>query len=212
MQTIAWANRVKQHLETARLLAGGASVRKACLSVMIFSNSFHDRGPIPIRHTCHGRNISPALAWIDVPKSSRSLVFLMEDPDTPDPRSPSMTWVHWILYNMSPLTVGIPEGVTADELPPGTLQGMNDWKHVGYGGPCPPFGQHRYFHRLLALDTLLPDLGFPNRLSLERAMRGHIVAQAELIGLYESAVSPDVGDLAFRTVKLTWVNYGHHRH
>jgi Raf kinase inhibitor-like YbhB/YbcL family protein len=96
-----------------------------------------------------------------------------------------MTWVHWVLYNMPPDTVGLPEGVATGSLPAGTKEGTNDSKRTGYSGPCPPIGRHRYFHKLYALDTVLPDLGRPTRSRLESAMRGHVLEQAELVGVYQ---------------------------
>ena len=96
-----------------------------------------------------------------------------------------MTWVHWVLYNIAPRTDGLPEGITAGNLPAGTLQGMNDWQRTGYGGPCPPTGMHRYFHKLFALDAMLPDLKHPTKAVLEKAMQGRIIASAELIGRYQ---------------------------
>ena len=96
-----------------------------------------------------------------------------------------MTWVHCIMYNMPPDIAGLVEDLSPEDLPKGTLDGINDWKRPGYGGPCPPVGRHRYFHKLYALDTLLPDLGRPTRSTLERDMQAHILTQAELIGLYQ---------------------------
>ena len=109
----------------------------------------------------------------------------MDDPDAPDPKAPRMTWVHWVLYNLPPSARGLPEGVAARDLPAGTKQGTNDWKRTGYGGPCPPIGRHRYFHKLYALDTVLPDLGAATKAQVEAAMKGHVVAQAELMGTYQ---------------------------
>jgi hypothetical protein len=93
-----------------------------------------------------------------------------------------MTWVHWVLYNLPPDSDGLPEGVA--ELPPGTGEGLNDWHKTGYGGPCPPIGNHRYFHKLYALDTVLDDLERPTRADIEAAMAGHILDRAELMGTY----------------------------
>lgn len=95
------------------------------------------------------------------------------------------TWVHWVLYNIPPDTKGLHESVAAEGLPPGTLQGINDWHRNGYGGPCPPIGKHRYFFKLYALDVLLTDLINPAKPVLVKAMRGHIIGQAELVGLYQ---------------------------
>lgn len=114
-----------------------------------------------------------------------SLALIVDDPDAPDPRAPKMTWVHWVLYNLLPTTSGLSRAVKPGELPVGTLEGLNDWKRTGYGGPCPPVGRHRYFHKLFALDAMLPDLKTPTKAQLEKAMAGHVLAQAELVGTYE---------------------------
>lgn len=155
------------------------------MSLTITSPSFmHDRAISP-RHTCDGLNISPPLAWTGVPSGTKSLALIVDDPDAPDPDAPRMTWVHWVLYNISPDTNGLPESATAASLPPGTLQGMNDWKRSGYEGPCPPIGSHRYYHKLYALNAVLPDLQHPTKAALEKAMQGHILARCELIGRYQ---------------------------
>lgn len=154
------------------------------MSLTLTSTAFEDGGTIPVRHTCDGGDISPALAWTGVPPAARSLVLIVDDPDAPDPAAPRMTWVHWLLYNLPPETRGLPEGVAAAGLPKGARQGMNDWRRTGYGGPCPPIGRHRYFHKLYALDVVLPDLRQPTKAALEQAMRGHVLAQAELLGHY----------------------------
>ena len=112
-------------------------------------------------------------------------MLVVDDPDAPDPRAPKMTWVHWVLYDLPPGTGMLAEGVAASALPKGTRQGLNDWKRTGYGGPCPPVGRHRYFFKLYALDTLLGDLGRADKAAVEKAMRGHVVAHAQLVGTYE---------------------------
>jgi Raf kinase inhibitor-like YbhB/YbcL family protein len=112
-------------------------------------------------------------------------VLIVDDPDAPDPKAPKMTWVHWVLYNLPAAAGSLPEGVGRDALPAGTREGSNDWKRTGYGGPCPPVGRHRYFHKLYALDTILPDLGRVTKARLEQAMGGHVLAHTELIGTYE---------------------------
>jgi hypothetical protein len=119
-----------------------------------------------------------------VPANTQSLVLIVDDPDAPDPEAPKMTWVHWLLYNIPPPVNELREGVAAENLPAGTLQGKNDWHRTGYGGPCPPIGMHRYVHKLFALDGRLPDLRTPDKAALEKAMQGHVLAHAELIGLY----------------------------
>jgi Raf kinase inhibitor-like YbhB/YbcL family protein len=109
----------------------------------------------------------------------------VDDPDAPDPKAPRTTWVHWVVYNLPPTTSSLPEAVAPEQLPAGTLSGVNDWKRTGYGGPCPPVGRHRYFHKLYALDVELPDLHNPSKARLEQAMAGHVVDQAQLVGTYE---------------------------
>lgn len=149
------------------------------------SASFPAGGMIPPRHTCDGADISPQLAWAGLPAGTQSLVLIVDDPDAPDPAAPTMTWVHWVLYNLPPSATGLGEGVKATNLPQGTRQGLNDWQRAGYGGPCPPIGRHRYVHKLFALDVLLPELKQPTKARLEQAMQGHVLARAELIGYYQ---------------------------
>lgn len=153
------------------------------MSLTITSSAFAHQGPIPKKHTCEGANVSPPLLWSGVPAGAKSLVLIEDDPDAPDPAAPKRVWVHWILYNIPATCEGLPEAVK--DLPPGALEGLNDWQRTGYGGPCPPIGRHRYFHKLYALDTILPDLGTPTKKALLEAMAGHVVAQAELIGTYQ---------------------------
>lgn len=146
------------------------------------STAFAHGGDIPLLYTCQGSNVSPPLAWSGVPAAAESLVLIVDDPDAPDPAAPKMTWVHWLLYNLPPTAAGLPEGIAA--LPAGTREGLNDWRRTGYGGPCPPIGRHRYFHKLYALDSLLPDLRQPNKDQLAAAMQGHVLAAAELVGTF----------------------------
>jgi Raf kinase inhibitor-like YbhB/YbcL family protein len=149
------------------------------------SPNFEHQQAIPPKYTCDGDDISPVLEWAGVPENTRSLVLIVDDPDAPDPANPKMTWVHWVLYNISPSSRSLPEGVGSRDLPHGTLEGLNDWNRTGYGGPCPPIGRHRYFHKLYALDISLPDLKNPTKAALEKEMAGHVVAQAEFIGTYQ---------------------------
>ena len=149
----------------------------------ITSSAFDNQGAIPVLYTCEGRDVSPPIAWSDVPPGTKSLVLIVDDPDAPDPAAPKMTWVHWLLYNLPPTTNGLPESVKT--LPDGTREGVNDWERTGYGGPCPPIGRHRYFHKLYALDTMLPDLKQPTKSKLEEAMKGHILSEAQLVGTYQ---------------------------
>jgi len=151
--------------------------------VKVVSTAFAHNGAIPPRYTCDGADVSPPLAWSDVPQGAKSLALIVDDPDAPDPAAPKMTWVHWVLYNIPVQAAGLDEAVRS--LPAGTREGLNDWKRTGYGGPCPPVGRHRYFHKLYALDVLLPDLHTPRKSALEKAMKGHVIATAELVGTYQ---------------------------
>jgi hypothetical protein len=155
------------------------------MTLTLTSTAFRDGGEIPAPYTCQGEDKSPALAWTGVPDNTRSLVLIVDDPDAPDPKAPRMTWVHWVLYNLPPDTRGLPEGASAQDLPTGTGEGLNDWNRTGYGGPCPPVGRHRYFHKLYALDTVLGAMNRPTKAEVEAAMDGHVIAQAELVGTYQ---------------------------
>jgi len=137
------------------------------MSLVVTSTAFAAGAEIPSRYTCEGDDVSPPLAWTGIPAGTRSLALIVDDPDAPDPRAPRVVWAHWILYDLPPEVAGLPEAAGRGALPPGTREGTNDWKHAGYGGPCPPVGRHRYFHRLYALDCVLGDLGRPDRKTLE---------------------------------------------
>jgi len=165
---------------TLELKKGGST-----MSMEINSTAFSQDGDIPSQYTCDGKDISPPLTWSGLPDGTKSLALIVDDPDAPDPSAPKMTWVHWVLYNIPADTSGLGEAVAPSDLPTGTLEGINDWKRTGYGGPCPPIGRHRYFHKLYALDTVLPDLGKPTKAALEKAMEGHVLSTAELIGTYQ---------------------------
>ncbi len=158
------------------------SMEVHAVNMVIQSPAFAEGGAIPARYTCDGEDISPPLRWEGVPEGARSLVLIVDDPDAPDPAAPKMVWVHWVLYNLPPNSKGLEEGVKA--LPPGTGQGLNDWKRTGWGGPCPPVGRHRYFFKLYALDRVLPDLGTPTKAELLKAMEGHVLDEAVLMGTY----------------------------
>lgn len=159
------------------------------MALVLTSGSFQDQGEIPKRHTCEGEDISPPLAWSGAPEGTKSFVLIVDDPDAPDPAAPRMTWVHWVLYNLPQEATGLVEGVASTALPSGAREGLNDWKRTGYGGPCPPIGRHRYFHKLYALDTILSDLAHPTKEQLENAMNRHVIARAELVGTYEKRTS-----------------------
>jgi Raf kinase inhibitor-like YbhB/YbcL family protein len=151
------------------------------VAMKLISSAFAPDADIPVAHTCQGADRAPPLAWTDPPPGTRSFALIVDDPDAPDPAAPKTTWVHWIAYNLPPDTRALPEG---GALPPGTRDGVNDWKRTGYGGPCPPIGRHRYFFKLYALDAVLPDLGRPTKQKLEAAMQGHILGGTEIVGHY----------------------------
>jgi Raf kinase inhibitor-like YbhB/YbcL family protein len=151
-------------------------------AMQLTSPDFSPNGPIPTVHTCEGPDRAPALAWAEPPAAGKSFVLIVDDPDAPDPAAPRMTWVHWVIYNLPASARALAPGGT---LPAGTLEGLNDWKRTGWRGPCPPIGRHRYFFKLYALDTILPDLKRPSKAQVEKAMQGHVLARAELVGTYQ---------------------------
>jgi Raf kinase inhibitor-like YbhB/YbcL family protein len=155
------------------------------MTLSIQSKSFGHDEMIPADYTCDGRNISPPLAWSGIPPAAKSLALIVDDPDAPDPAAPKMTWVHWVLYNIPVAAQGLAENIAAASLPAGTREGLNDWGRQGYGGPCPPIGRHRYYFKLYALDTVLGDLQSPTKEQVEQALKGHILAKAQLVGLYQ---------------------------
>ena len=155
------------------------------MALTLSSTSFTHQGEIPSQYTCEGKDISPPLAWSGAPEKTKSFALIMDDPDAPDPKAPKRVYVHWVLYNLPASASGLAEAVTPDKLPAGTKQGKNDWGRTGYGGPCPPIGRHRYFHKLYALDAVLANLGTPTKKELEAAMEGHVLARAELMGTYQ---------------------------
>jgi hypothetical protein len=154
------------------------------MSFALRSPAFADGEEIPVRHTCEGEDVSPPLSWSAPPDGTRSLALVVDDPDAPDPRAPRMTWVHWVVVDLPPAAGSLPEGVAPEDLPGEARAGRNDWKRTGYGGPCPPVGRHRYFHKLYALDAVLPRVAAPTKAELEQAMAGHVLAEAVLVGTY----------------------------
>ena len=153
------------------------------MTLSLTSLDFAPGGAMPKECSCEGADRSPQLAWSGVPSNAKSLALIVDDPDAPDPAAPKRVWVHWVLYNLPASNGGLAAGVK--KLPEGARVGLNDWKRADFGGPCPPIGRHRYFHKLYALDVVLGDLGKATKKDLEDAMKGHVVAQAELIGTYE---------------------------
>jgi Raf kinase inhibitor-like YbhB/YbcL family protein len=149
-------------------------------AMQITSSAFKDGQPIPRQYTCDGVNISPPLEWNGTPKSARTIAIIADDPD-----APAGTWVHWVVYNLPADNIGLVENLPPTEnLQAGGFQGKNDFQKIGYGGPCPPSGTHRYFFKVYALDSELPLKGAATKADLEPAMQGHIVAQAQLMGTY----------------------------
>jgi Raf kinase inhibitor-like YbhB/YbcL family protein len=154
------------------------------MTLTLTSTAFAHGEAIPRKHTCEGNDVSPVLAWSGAPAGTHSFVLIVDDPDAPDPAAPQRVWVHWVLYNLPPDSSGLVEGVEADGLPKGTEIGLNDWGRRDYGGPCPPIGRHRYFHKLYALDVRLKGLSSPRKSQVEAAMQGHVLAEAQLVGTY----------------------------
>lgn len=149
-------------------------------SFQIESPAFKNNEKIPIDYTCEGKDIPPPLQWFNAPSGTKSFALIVEDPDAPDPKAPKGIWSHWLVYN-------IPVNISSldEAIPDGAETGVNDFKKKSWGGPCPPIGIHRYFYRIFALDTVLSFNLPPLRMELEAAMKEHILAEAELIGLYE---------------------------
>ena len=162
-------------LLTSTMAEGGGK-----MTLQISSSAFSEGQMIPRQYTCDGTDISPALSWHGVPEGTRSLALICDDPD-----APVGTWVHWVLFNIDPGKTGLPARISPDaEVAGGARHGTNDFRRLGYGGPCPPGGTHRYFFKLYALDTALELEAGATKAQLEAAMQGHILAQAQLMGKY----------------------------
>ena len=155
------------------------------MSLTLLSSAFVHDGAMPPSLTCDGTDRSPPLAWTGAPAATKSFALIVDDPDAPDPKAPKRVFVHWLLYNLPPGTGALAENAGKTGLPSGTCAGRNDAKDCGYCAPCPPIGRHRYFFRLYALDSVLPDLHEPSRPALEAAMQGHILESAEVMATYE---------------------------
>jgi Raf kinase inhibitor-like YbhB/YbcL family protein len=145
-------------------------------TIELTSPAFRQREHMPSKYTCDGMDVNPPLMVENIPPKAKSLALIVDDPD-----APRGTWVHWVIWNVDPGTREIKE----QSIPTGATQGMNDFGNRDYGGPCPPSGTHRYFFKLYALDTALTLGPDATKAALEVAMKGHILAEAELIGLYE---------------------------
>ncbi|MFO3795754.1 MAG: YbhB/YbcL family Raf kinase inhibitor-like protein [Anaerolineales bacterium] len=165
------------------LAACGRATQEVTMTFSFSSPAFGYGQPIPALYSCKGRDISPPLEWSELPAGTKSLALLMDDPD-----APMGTWVHWVIYNIPPTRNGLEEAIPAQErLADGSLQGKNSWRRIGYGGPCPPSGTHRYYFRLYALDSTLTLAGGATKEQLLETMRGHILAQAEWMGTFTAS-------------------------
>lgn len=147
-------------------------------NMKLHSSVFNTGHSIPAKYTCQGDNISPPLSWQDAPNNTKSFVLIVDDPD-----APNGTWDHWIIYNIPGSMHELPENIS--DLPPGTHYGKNSWGKTNYGGPCPPAGEHRYYFKLYALDTLLKLVSGVSKPQLEIAMKGHVIDTAILMGLFK---------------------------
>jgi Raf kinase inhibitor-like YbhB/YbcL family protein len=154
--------------------------REAVMTMTLASPDFTAGAAMPARFTCDEDGTSPALQWSGIPSGARSLALVVDDPD-----APQRTWVHWVLYDLPHDATGLPQSVATAQLPAGSREGLNDWKKTGYGAPCPPKGRHRYVFTLYALDRTLPDLQRPDKAQLLKAMEGHVLTKAQLIGTYQ---------------------------
>jgi Raf kinase inhibitor-like YbhB/YbcL family protein len=152
------------------------------MTLDLISPAFEDGETIPSTYTCEGDDVSPPLEWSGVPEGTRTIALICDDPD-----APMGTWVHWVLYGLPADTTSLPEGVPADDVVAGgASQGKNDFKKIGYGGPCPPPGKpHRYFFKLYALDSELDLAPGASKKDVEKAMKGHVLAQGQLVGRYK---------------------------
>ncbi|MCX6354935.1 MAG: YbhB/YbcL family Raf kinase inhibitor-like protein [Candidatus Aureabacteria bacterium] len=151
------------------------------MELSLRSTAFEEGGMIPSRYTCDGADISPPIEWSPAPAGTQSFALISDDPD-----APMGTWVHWVIFNIPKATRSIPEGISKKErVEDGSVQGVNDFGKTGYGGPCPPGGTHRYYFTLYALDTSLDLSGKRTKETLLKAMRGHILAEAQLMAKYK---------------------------
>jgi Raf kinase inhibitor-like YbhB/YbcL family protein len=156
---------------------------KGAQTMRIESSVFQPQGEIPQKYTCEGDDISPPLSWSGAPAGTKSFALILDDPDAPDPSAPKRVWVHWVMYDIPASVTSLAEATKSP--PAGARDGQNDWGKPGYGGPCPPIGRHRYFHKVYALDTTLGDKGALKKSELEAAIKGHVLASGELIGTYQ---------------------------
>ena len=154
---------------------------EAKMGITLMSTAFKDGEMIPSKYTCDGVNVSPQLSWSGVPSNAETVALILDDPDAPE-----KTWVHWVIYDLPTSTNSLPENVPKEEKSiAGGKQGINDFKKIGYGGPCPPSGTHRYYFKIYALDAATSLTPGATRDQLSKAMEGHVVAQGQLLGKYK---------------------------
>jgi Raf kinase inhibitor-like YbhB/YbcL family protein len=170
----------KQPATTTQNPLTAQSPQATTAGIRLTSSAFTEGQPIPRQYSCNGINISPPLEWSGIPKSAKALAIIAEDPD-----APAGTWVHWVIYNLPADTLGMIENLpSTEDLKGGGFQGKNDFEKIGYGGPCPPSGTHRYFFKIYALDDELALKAGATKADVEKAMTGHILAHAQLMGTY----------------------------
>lgn len=149
-------------------------------TMKLTSSAFNEGGMIPDKYTCDGADVSPPLKWNSLPDGTKSLALICDDPD-----APVGTWVHWVYFDIPAKTDALPENISPDEHPDsGGIQGINDFRRIGYGGPCPPGGTHRYYFKLYALDTLLNLSPGATKSQVLKAMEHHIIDRTQLMGKY----------------------------
>jgi hypothetical protein len=150
------------------------------MAIIVSSSAFQEGGVIPAKYTCDGNDVSPPLKWAPVPEGTKSIALISDDPD-----APMGTWVHWVMWNIPAGVSELAEYVPPKpELPDGSRQGISNFRRCGYGGPCPPSGVHRYYFKIYALDTMLDLPSSARKADLLKAMKGHILAEGQLMGKY----------------------------
>ena len=175
---------MKMHHSVAGLLlfciAAFCGPKGGTMSITVTSTAFGSMQPIPRKYTCDGEDVSPPLSWSNVPKNVKSIALICDDPD-----APAGDWVHWVCYDIPPTVDSLSEAVPhGDILACGGKQGTTDFRKIGYGGPCPPGGTHRYFFKMYALDIMLNLPAEKTKKDILKAIKGHVLAQGELVGTY----------------------------
>jgi Raf kinase inhibitor-like YbhB/YbcL family protein len=161
--------------------APATAISQGGVTMKLSSPAFVEGALIPAQYTCSGDDFSPPLTWRDIPAGAQSLALIADDPD-----APIGTWVHWVAFDLPVTSNGLPEGIKdAKQLPGGGTPGTNSWRRIGYGGPCPPSGTHRYYFKLYALDTTLSLDNKATARDLQAAMKGHILAEAQVMGRFK---------------------------